>query len=160
MRRSIRIYPVPGRHHAYIARDKTKERFKVGMTGNDLNVRRKAICYDEYGRRSHDKIEMMHSWRFEDFFSAFYVEQTTIELLKLLGYERRPGDWFAIDFHSIWEVIHVISDVAYHISGWETFNFCDSCNARRPSKRYGATVRKLPKGYFGHGLISSNLAPE
>ena len=93
MRRSkaITIHPISGPHHVYIFYDKTKQRFKIGMTSYDLEYYRKRLCYKQYRRRSHDKIKTVYSWLVGDFFAAFFLEQTIVETIKRLGVERLPG---------------------------------------------------------------------
>src|SRR5262249_32275376 len=108
---SIRIFPVTGWHDTYIARDTTKERFKIGLTGAPIKDRLRSICHKEYGRRSRGKIKIEYRWEFESFFSAFYIEQITVELLKRLGYQRHAEDWFDIDRDTLSEVIDAVNEV-------------------------------------------------
>jgi hypothetical protein len=114
-----------GLHDVYIARDNKEGWFKIGLTGKDLEYYRKRLCHRIYGRRSYDSIEMCCSWLFEDFWAAWYIEQTTIALIERLGFERvREGDWFSIDRRTLAVVVEVIDDVAFSIRKWEQENFC------------------------------------
>jgi hypothetical protein len=108
----------------YIARDRLTGWFKIGMTGYDLEYYRKQLCYRTYGRRSHQTIEFCCSWLFYDFWSAWYVEQTTISLVERLELERvRSGDWFKIDRPTMAIVVDLIDDLALEIRKWERTNF-------------------------------------
>ena len=123
----------PGLHDVYIAHDMQKDWFKIGMTGKDLEYYRKQLCHRVYGRRSHDKIELCCSWLFEDFWAAWYIEQTAIELVERLGFERvRSGDWFAIDRPTMTIVVELVDDLAFPIRKWEQVNFAPELKCRPP----------------------------
>jgi hypothetical protein len=114
----------PGSQAVYVAWDKGDEFFKIGMTSKDLERYRKRLCYENYGRRGYDKIEIGCSWLFEDFWAAWYVEQTTIELIERFGFPRtRDKDWFAIDKATMSVVVELIDDLAWDIRKWEQKNF-------------------------------------
>jgi hypothetical protein len=133
----MQIHPKPGLHDVYIARDKVKMWFKIGMTGNDLENRRKAICRHEYDRRSYDKIDILDSWQFQDFFAALYLERATIALIKRFGFKQvRPQDWFEIDKPTMDVFRSTIYDIAYDIREWEKDNFGLECDCLRPNLRW------------------------
>jgi hypothetical protein len=114
----------PGPHNAYIARDKQNAWFKIGMTGQNLKSYRKQLCQRVYGRRSLDKIEICCSWRFEDFWAAWYIEKITIALIERFRFEQvRKGDWFAIDRPTMSIVVDLINNLASPIQHWEQVNF-------------------------------------
>jgi hypothetical protein len=176
MRRSkaITIYPISGPHNVYIFQDMTKERFKIGITSYNLTYYRKQLCAKEYGRRAHHKIATFHSWRVGDFFAAFFLEQTIIETIKRLGIKRLAGDWFETDIETIRGVMDAVCDLAYQVRKWERTNYrwedpnyrlwCNALHHELSTRRkidtpYGKRVKSLPRGYFGQGLILSDLAP-
>ena len=108
----------PGQHDVYVVRDKPEGWFKIGMTGEDLEKYRKQLCY--LWARSDDGIEICCSWLFEDFWAAWYVEQTAIAFCDRFEFERvRSADWFAIDKPTMSVVVELIDLLAYPIRKWE-----------------------------------------
>lgn len=149
-----------GPHNVYIARDKTKDAcFKIGMTGYELEFYRKKLCHRVHGRRSHDTIVMRHSWHFQEFWAAWYVEQTTIALIKRFGFEQvREGDWFSIDepcIEVVWEIVH---DLAYDIREWETANNGLKCDPKKFS-RWERALAKMGRIELSRRANAENLPP-
>jgi hypothetical protein len=121
-----------GLHQVYIARDKQENWFKIGMTSKDLEYYRKRLCERVYGRRSQEKIEICCDWLFADFWAAWYIEQTAIELIERMEFARvRPGDWFSIDRPSMAIIVDLIDELALPIRKWEQANF-DTALACKP----------------------------
>lgn len=126
-----------GMHDVYIAQDKETNWFKIGLTSKNLEYYRKQLCYRTYGRRSHDKIKIRCSWLFEDFWAAWYIEQTTISIVERFGFEKmRDGDWFAIDEPTMSVVADLIDDLAVPIRKWERSNFRSNLSCL-PSRHTG-----------------------
>lgn len=113
-----------GLHDVYIAQDKEKNWFKIGLTSKNLEYYCKQLCYRTYGRQSHGKIKIWCSWLFESFWAAWYIEQTTISIVERFGFEKmRDGDWFAIDEPTMSVVTDLIDELAVPIRQWEQSNF-------------------------------------
>ena len=175
MRKAIITRLVPGPHHVYIFYDETKHKFKIGITSSELERYRKQLCAKQYGARSHNKIKTVYSWNVGSVFSASFLEQTIIETLIRLGFERHEGDWFEADRTTVVGVWNAIDDLAEQIQlweganyKWENRNYALCCDARhrefrfglKENTHYGKKLKTLPKGYFGHGLLVTNLAPK
>lgn len=116
--------PVPkGAHTAYILRDEVTPRFKFGMSANP-EIRRKKICNEIYGRRSHKKIRTFYSWTCQSYFAALFLEQTAISIVTRFGFEPvRSPDWFEIDSPTMLVVIGIIDELAGSIRTWEAENY-------------------------------------
>jgi hypothetical protein len=134
----------PGLHDVYVARDKQTGWFKIGITGKDLEYYRKQLCQKIYGRRSQDKIEISCSWLFEDFWAAWYIEQTAIALVERFEFEKvRLGDWFAIDTPTMSVVVDLIDDLTFPIRKWEQVNFDPGLKCKPPrNEPWGTALRR------------------
>jgi predicted GIY-YIG superfamily endonuclease len=104
--------------YVYVIHDGNNGLYKIGHTGN-LESRRRGL------RKGHfrEKVKLYHSWFCDEYFTALYVEQILIKLLRNYGYkEVRTNNWFEIDQSEIDIAICLIGELIRRVADWELNN--------------------------------------
>ena len=111
--------PVPEEpEHVYVFHDGNNGLYKIGHSGN-LERRRRGLRKGHFRKQ----VKLYRYWSFDEYFTALYVEQTFIKLLRSYGYkEVRENNWFEIDRSEIDVAIRLIGELVIRVADWERYN--------------------------------------
>ncbi|MHC2415542.1 hypothetical protein ACVJGC_008133 [Bradyrhizobium diazoefficiens] len=133
----------------YVLRDRNhRNRFKIGMSGDDPVGRAKHEDWRIYGKKDGlpASIEVVSVWSFLTPDAAYYVEQSIIQLLRCKDYnEIDQNNWFEIDYE----------DLQFFLKGLETFIAKTQRNAGDVLFQSDARRRDKPYGKFYWAWIKS-----
>lgn len=133
----------------YVLRDLNhRNRFKIGMSGDNPDRRAKHEDWRIYGKRGGlpASLEVISVWHFLTPDAAYYIEQSIIQLLRSKGYEEiDKNNWFKIDHE----------DLHFFLNGLKSFIAKTQKNAGEVLFQSDARRRDKPYGKFFRAWITS-----